>query len=202
MVKQGKSTAYKTRMVVVGLSGLALLLWLGCYLWTYDYRLPEAQFVSVSLRICDGTEFYRAPGVWACFTFVNTGQSRVRLVETQALTPLYSVNVFYQDSGGSTGVPPMPHHGLAGQKSFDPNKDSVVELPPGSALSHLIPLSQIYDLRREGKYALTVAYKPGAWAFPAGQTLADLKAYDQELQRSTGFQLPFVRPSEKAEKRE
>ena len=203
-------------MALAVLSCLALLLWLGFYLWTYDYSLPEPPGavgqLRTALRICDGTEFCRTPGVWACFTFVNMGQSRVRLVETQALTPLYNVKLLYRDSDHGLMLAAMTaaymaastSAGIPGQKQFDQDKDSVVELPPGSALTHLIPLSQIFDLRRDGKYELAVAYRPGSLALPSGQTLEGLKAYDQELQGSASFQLPLARvPSpEQTEKEE
>ena len=201
MEKQPKSKARETRMTFVVLTCLTLLFWFGFYLWTYDYSLSEPPGTVVqlraTLRICDGTESYRAPGVVACFTLVNLGQSRVRVVETQALTPLYNVKLLYQDSNHGLTPAAMTAEYMAAstsaavrQEGFDQEKDSVVELPAGSALTHFIPLSQIFDLRREGKYELTVAYRPGSLVFPSGQTLEGLKAYDQELQSSASFQLP------------
>lgn len=205
MGKQGKSTAWRTRMVLVAAACLALLSWLFHYLWYYDYGLGPPPTVITTVRVCDGSEFCRPPGVWACFTFVNLGQSRARLLETQSLMPLYDVRLLYQD-------PKDPDHGLkpaamTGWVSlpFDPDMDSVVELPPGSALTHFIPLSAVFNLSREGKYELSVTYRPRALDLPSGQTLADLRAYEQELQGSASFQLPLtqannprLQPGEKA----
>jgi len=203
---------------VAALICLALLGWLGYYLWHYDYEAgpPETPFafgqIRANLRICDGTEFYCTPGVWACFAFVNTGPSRIRLVDTRALPPLYEVKLLFHDPKGGLVAAAMTAAYLSaststarGQERFDPDSDNVVELPWGRALTRPIPLSQIFDLRRAGKYDLTVAYRPGALALPAGQTLAGLGAYGQELQGSTSFELPFTKAPppvqpEKAEK--
>jgi hypothetical protein len=203
MAKQRKSQAFRTGMAVVSLLCLALLGGLGYYLWTYPYELgtQEAPMAAspprISLRVSNGGEFCCAPGVWACFTFVNQGRSRLRLVDTPFLTPLYDVKLFQRASGGVlTPVPFTAWHttldwGTAMKNSgFDPDKDTVVELPPARALTRLIPLSQLFDLRREGQYELAVAYQPGALA-RSDQELAELRVFGEELQASAAFQLPL-----------
>jgi len=202
-------------MTLAALICVGLLGWLGYYLWHYDYYAgPPETPVAVSavsqlkanLRICDGTEFYCTPGVWACFVFVNTGTLPIRLIDTRALTPPYEVKLVYHDPNGrSVQTDSIKAAGLSASPStamryqgFSPDRDSVVELPPGRALTRLIPLSQMqaFDLKREGKYELAVTYKPGALALPNGQTLASLQVYSQELRANASFQLPLPKSPE------
>jgi len=206
MAKQPKSKAWRAGTALASLLCLALLGGLSYYLWTYPYELrtPEAEVAAsplrISLRVGDGSEFYCAPGVWACFTFVNQGRSRLRLVDAPSLAPRYNVKLFFRDSAGvlipapfTAGHTTLDRGSAMRNSGFDPDKDTIVELPAACALTRLIPLSQLFDLRREGQYELTVVYQPGVLARP-DQALGDLQVYGGELQGSVTFQLPLSPP--------
>ncbi|MGD0088626.1 MAG: hypothetical protein ABSE73_01780 [Planctomycetota bacterium] len=196
MARKTGSKRLRVGSAVAVLLCAAFLGWLFYDLWTYEYKngAPAARNTAglprTSLRVGDGTEFCCGPGVWACFTFVNQGQSRLRLVDTPALRPLYDLKLLFRSPDGV--LTPVAAFGRAAAKAseFDPDRDAVVVLPPACALTRLIPLSELFDLRRAGQYELVVTYRPGALG---GTSLAAaaLNVCDRELQGSATFQVPL-----------
>ena len=217
MDKRSKSLVWKSRMIVVTVVCAALLGWLCHYLWSFDYkvrRLGDGTSFSPLLpvvRVCEGAEFQSRADVCAILSLANAGDSRLSVVDTVALEPLYVVRLMYHAPDGTLAPAPMTAGHLAGSRAaaldrggFDRDKDSVVELVPGAALTRVVPLSFLFDLRREGKYDLTITYQPKAIEGPSGPLLAELQAYELPLSASTAFEIPLRKapPPEPAKKAE
>ena len=194
-------------MIVVTVVCVALLGWLFHYLWHFEYkvrRLGDGTSFSPLLpvvRVCEGDEFQSRAGVCAILSLANAGDSRLCVVDTVALEPLYDVRLMYHAPDGTLAPAPMTAGHLAGSRAaaldrrgFDRDKDSLVELVPGAALTRVVPLSFLFDLRREGKYDLTITYQPKAVERPSGPSLAELQACELSLSTSTTFEIPLRKP--------
>ena len=205
MTTPPKSPTWKFRMRVATLVCCTILGAFAVYLWNYPYKVnPPGPVDSAAtplkpmLRVGDGAEFQRAPGVCVCLSLVNSGASKLRLVDTLALEPLYDVKVSYHARDGPPTPAPMTVEHIAGSrraaqgnKGFDSERDSIVELVPGAALTRVIPVAALFELQREGRYEVTVTYQPGALPWRDDEPLAALQVYEQSLSCSTSFELPL-----------
>jgi hypothetical protein len=207
MAKDLRTPTWKMRMAVVTLVCTGFLLWMGYYIWNFEYHptiQPDNEPPEIinplrpTLRVADGTEFQSVPGVCVSVSLVNIGRTRLRLMDTQALMPLYAVAVLYHAPGGAVTPAPMTAQQIAlnraaasASKAFDRETDSLVELVPGASLSRVIPLWQLFDLRELGKYDVTITYQPGKVKLGDGVSLADMALSEQSLTMSSTFEVPL-----------
>jgi hypothetical protein len=217
MPKRFANPVWSTRLGAALLVCIGLLGWLSYHLLTYDYgpvaggeppgrgsNLPGAFALKPLLKIVDGRDLYGEPGVCAAFSLVNSGRSKLKVVNTRALTPLYEVKLLVRGPDGGKSPAPMTLQQMAAmrgaattRKSFNPEEDTVVELLSGEALTRPIRLQQLYDLQRDGTYELTVTYQPAALQEGEGPRLAQLGAEEQPLSCSLIFELPLEAPQKK-----
>jgi hypothetical protein len=151
----------------------SLLVLLGWSLWRYDYKV-RSRLPPPPARIRSGLRVVPSPDgreQTAEFSLRNEGQTRICLLDTAALEPLYQVQVELRVADGFTPAPTlgMPVLTTLGDKLLDGERDAIVELVPGSALVRCIRLSSRFDLRKEGQYRVSVVYQPQVLATSLGE---------------------------------
>jgi hypothetical protein len=168
--------------VILSLAGIFLAS-LFCYLWQFDYKVaaphgfkarePAVQsgaatgrrnsFAAVRAFLAlQPTSGEDAP-IYANFILKNDDHEKVRLVDTTSLEYLYGIRLQYNDKqNGWQPVPGARPQQPTEGKRFDAARDAILELLPGSAFHKCINLSDLFSLKTEGKYRLTVSYQPNA----------------------------------------
>lgn len=202
MAKQPPKTAWTLMLLVL----FAMLGAFGYYTYTGTVvHLPGGSSSAPLLLPRIRVEESQAAGgrvVVAYLSLENSGVSRLRLVDTQALTPLYEFQLRMKPEGeGALELVPPTARQLDARRSaatsaaaFDSEHDAVVELIPGSALTRPLPLSALYDLKRDGKYELTVTYQPETIVKDSSEP-ALLGVHAQRLVCSYGFELSLHKPA-------
>jgi len=198
MAKQ-KAQHILAAVVVVVVLALALLSY---SLWTHDYKAevrlptsvaPHRVTPSLSVRPALPNEV----GVFAEFSLKNDGRSRVRLLDTAALEPLYAVQLQVRaPDGGLQPAGVVPHLMTialdpATHKMFDPERDGIVELVPGSALIRHINLATLFDVKAAGSYRLAVTYQPEVLGSQMGEDYEPLDVHKKRLASVLEFELPL-----------
>ncbi|MCY3020855.1 MAG: hypothetical protein NTW87_17705 [Planctomycetota bacterium] len=204
MVKGPGNPKRNTRAPVVTLIAVTILVALGWYLYTYDYKVhpPEEALVGTLLRpaltVTDTDGATGARGVFVSFSLVNCSRSRVRVVDTVSLAPLYTVELSQHRADGSWLPVAMTTAHMAASRSaameprrFERDRDALVELVPGAALTRAIPLSALYELGPEGNYELMVIYQPDTLPLGEGPGLKDLQVCHETVRCSASFELPL-----------
>jgi len=115
---------------------------------------------TVVEQFIDGS---RVPCV--CLTLTNAGKSRLTLLDTDQLDPLYDFELQKRLPDGR--LDPLPRapqfSSLALSDSGDAPRVQEVTLLPGRGMSTYLPLTPAYDLRgASGEYNVTVQYRPDA----------------------------------------
>ncbi len=179
----------KTLGMLLMLLLLSPLAYLAISLWKHDYRVDSSKQSEdgdeVTLRPAPGGEAHvRASlrpmaSVWpkaslndpkapqmVFLDLTNAGRTPARVLDAQLPSSLVQVQVEYLGPDGRAkpvalraavarpglGVPPMnPLHCL-------------VELLPGHALALPVPVSEMFDFKREGKYRIKAFYDSQAFA--------------------------------------
>ncbi|HEY3321608.1 MAG TPA: hypothetical protein VGP72_14155 [Planctomycetota bacterium] len=178
----------------------------GYYSYTGTVIHPMAQKDQRSLLPSLRVEAYlgqRGRVVDAYLSLANVTRERIRLLDPQALAPVYELHVsFRPEKGGQAEEAAFTpsHIELARLTSrtppkFDRARDAIVELVPGSALTRRIPLSELYELQRNGHYEISVTYKPEPLVQSSGSDLSDLGICQQHLIATAGFDLQPPAPA-------
>lgn len=144
--------------------------------------------------------------VTAFLSLQNCSPDRVHLVDTRALSPLYEIQMRVKaDNSETTEMVPMTADQMnarraasAGNPVFNSEEDALVELLPGSALTRAINLSSLFDLRRNGRYELSITYQPENVLKGSKDMLAS-SAHAQKMGCSISFDLPVNKPDVKPE---
>ena len=177
-------------MVLVGTLLFAFFGSLSWYLLNFDYKvvvpptssdrqgMPQPQpvippvnapppRVMKQLKATIHTEVSNTatlPAIDAVFTLINADRNKAHVVDTLALAPLYELKLqFLAPDGKTEAVHVKALVGLAADSPpYVRERDGLVELLPGREVLRRISLSSEFELKREGKYSLTVTYRPEA----------------------------------------
>ncbi len=143
--------------------------------------------------------------VTAYLSLQNSSPDRLRLVDTRALSPLYEIQMRVKaENSEAVEMVPMTADQMAARRSaagnpvFNSDDDALLELIPGSALTRAINLSSLFDLRRNGKYELSITYQPESVIKGTKDMLAS-SAHAQKVACSISFDLPIAKPDVKPE---
>lgn len=175
-----KARSFTTFAAIVVIGFLAAFF---MYMWRYDYKVQRPQeFSGFSrslrgiLRIDQKGE-YGFGGPVAVLTLANASPTRVRLLDTRLIFPLYDIKLaFKNDAGQWTDMPQIPdavrrYSPPPGKTDiFDKDNDAIAELVTGSGYTRAIPLSYLYNLNDHSQFKLTLTYQPEKVAEVMGET--------------------------------
>ncbi len=190
------------------IAGAIMVLFLGAfahYLLTFDYldesgksaNKPRVERVPLrgALRIDAAQASERK--FFAEFTLANDDTMRTRVLDTATPEPLYFLSMQYRATSGEAYVP-VPRKDLrtaATDKIYDANRDAVVELLPGRALTRRFMISTVFDMQADGQYELTASYQPKKVADVMGGEFEKLDVYTGAVTQRIEFELP-IKPAE------
>lgn len=203
-----KSRPYTTAVIFLVIGSLIGFFF---YMWNYDYKVvrPKEFTMKRDLRIVlriDQKGEFGYGGPVAVVTLANASQTRVRLLDTKALQPLYELKLVYKAGAGEPKEIAMRPNAFQRPGSdtsvFDKENDAVAELVTGAAYTRAIPLNYYYDMKEKGEYELVVKYDPEKVAQQMGSSFEYLDVTRDSLSMTVQFQYPEAPPADKAPARE
>jgi len=196
-----------TTIAMIGVLGFLLGFFL--YMWGYDYKVQRPQDFSNAPRTLRGMLSidqkgeYGYSGPVAVLTLANATTSRVRVLGTRQIFPLYDIKLESLDPDGAWQNVPIPPDVVQRYSSaptrgdvFDKDNDAISELVMGSGFTRAISLQYLFNLKMNTQYKLTVTYQPNKIADIMGDTF-DLLDVTRESVTLTGT---FDYPEKKAPK--
>jgi len=145
------------------------------YLWNFEYRvevpLPAAGPKSVVIPLLRVESGGSPRATIALFSFLNDSPSgKLRVLDTQSLLPLYEIKLeLLNDKGSFVEVSKTQNYfkevsaaetRVKGAQ-YNPKSDIQIDLLPKSSYTRPpIPISDLFQIAREGRYKLTISYDP------------------------------------------
>lgn len=173
------------------------------YMWRYDYKIQRPQDFSAAprtlrgkLRIDQNGEFGFS-GPVAVVTLANVSPTRVRMIDTRQIFPLYALTLSRKNETGEwVDVPSIPdavrrYSSPPGKTDiFDKENDAIAELVTGAGYTRAIPLTYLYFFKEHSQYKLTLNYQPEKVAEVMGDTFNYLDVTRESVGLTEIFDFP------------
>lgn len=195
-----KARSFTTIAAIIVIGFLAAFF---LYMWRYDYKIQRPQEFSAATRTLRGklridqNGEYGFSGPVAVLTLANASSTRVRLLDTRQIFPLYDMKLSRKNETNEwVDVPPLPdavrrYSNPPGKTDiFDKDNDAIAELVTGSGYTRSIPLTYLYSLKEHTQYKLTLTYQPEKVAEIMGDTFNYLDVSRESVGLTEVFDYP------------
>lgn len=194
-----KSRAFTT-IAMIGVLGFLLGFFL--YMWGYDYKIQRPQDFTAPRTLrgmlnIDQKGEYGYSGPVAVLTLNNSTTTRLRILNTRQIFPLYNLKLEIENEAGVWQDIPIPPETMKRYSSvltkseiYDKENDAISELVAGSGATRAFSLQFLFSLRENAHYKLTLTYQPEKVAEIMGDTFELIDVTRESVTLMATFDYP------------